>query len=117
MQSDSRTESLWRTIISELTVAPQDMQTILQDGSGGIWIHASADGDTVIINRAKSSTPSSQLMYPRIITRSEFAKLHPLFSQWRNGEISRVKITQVSQNSSYIFALINRFSNSDTEIK
>jgi len=57
MQSDIRLESLWCTIISELTVSPQDIQTILQDGSGGIWIHAAADGDTIIINRAKKQHP------------------------------------------------------------
>ena len=109
MSNHQDAEMLWQYIVSELSVFPQDIQTILQDASNGIWVHARVNDGNVEIYKAKDNKPSSSLRSPCYITKSEFIAMHPIYYQWREGKITRADVTQESRKSSYIFALIHKF--------
>ena len=114
MSGSNTAETLWRNIISILCASPQDVQTVLQNGSAGIWIHAKSDNGVIVIDRAKNNTPSSELNSPRYINKNEFIMLYPLYFKWRKGSISREQAKGGSMSSSYIFALINKFLDDST---
>jgi len=84
---------------------------VLQDGSAGeVWVHASVSNDTIEINRSSEKRPSSKITTPRKISKEEFLELYPFYYKWREGTVSREFIRDsMSQNSSYIFALIHEF--------
>ena len=104
--------SLWQYIVSTLKTVPQDIQTVRHDGSGGIWFYGTTHNNAIVIDRAKEKQPSSSINAPRFITEAEFTELYPLYYQWKADRITRVQVAQISQNSSYIFALIYQFENS-----
>ena len=109
MSYTSNPSVLWKDILDTLATSPQDIQTVLQDGSGGLWIHAKTENGVVEIDRARDKIPSSGLSTPRYISEKEFVSLYPLYFQWRKGAISREKAKGGSMKSSYIFALIHKF--------
>ena len=95
---------LWRNIINKIIQSPNEIQTISQIGIKGKWICIN-----IFIDGAKNNTPSSSTALIRTISKNEFAKLYPLFYQWRSKNITRKEAKGGSMNSSYIFALINEF--------
>jgi len=102
-------DELWKNIIISLSQSPQDICTVTRYGSGGKWIHAKVINNTILVNKAKHNTPSSNMASERTINKTEFTKLYPLYYQWINGNITREQAKGNSMNSSYVFALINKF--------
>jgi hypothetical protein len=84
----------------------KDIRTVTQDGRYNIWISVETGHNELIVGPAKNNQPSSK-MSPRAIGKSEFDELAPYYKQWREGKVSRVKIADISQKSSYIFAIIH----------
>ena len=111
MPDNQNVEALWQNILSTLNKSPQDIRTVLQDGSAGkVWIHASASNNTVKIDKANEKMPSSTLRAPYHISQTEFIELYPIYHKWRAGTVSREYIRDnMSRKSSYIFALIHKF--------
>lgn len=107
----SVSEILWQRVVSALNQSPQDIYTVNKYGNIGKWIHASAVNDTVQIGAAKQNIPSSKLTSTRFVCKNEFIELYPLYYQWKKGKITREQAKGRSMNSSYIFALKNKFDN------
>jgi len=101
--------NLWKHIVSELSKA-KDIQTVRRKTAGGIWFSAhSESGSVVIINEAKIKKPSAKLNCLRAIDEREFSEVYPHYQPWKKGKIQRQSMRDLSQNTSYILALINRF--------
>jgi len=101
--------NLWKRIVSELSKT-KDIQTVRHKTAGRVWFSAhSESGSVVIINEAKTKKPSSKLKCLRAIDEREFSKVYPHYKPWREGKISRKSMSELSQNTSYILALINHF--------
>ena len=107
----SNVNELWKNILIELTNFPQDVQTIRQNGSFGLWFFAQSQDGFVYVSNAKHNTPSSSLKVPVQISQEEFVKVYPYFSQWKNDIISRQDVAAITQKSSYIFAIVYKFCN------
>ena len=112
MKNGTDANALWSIIASSLHKQPRDIQTIKQDGSGGLWFSAEVVDDTLYIDNTRQRTPSSKLASNRAISREEFMRVYPLYYSWKTGSVSRVQVTKSTQNSSYIFAIIHNFEDS-----
>ena len=55
---------------------------------------------------------SATVSAPRRISRGEFEKLFALWDRYCAGQISRQEVTPISQNSSYIFAILRWYGGS-----
>lgn len=111
MNDDQTAHKLWNKIISTLLDNPEELVTIKQDGTKGIWFLASVNNGDLYINNAKINKPSSNLAAERRITEAEFLRTYPYYFRWRNYEngIRQEAISLASQNTSYIFALISYY--------
>jgi hypothetical protein len=49
---------------------------------------------------------SSTMTMPRCIGKSDFARVHGAWEKYRAGKVSRADMTELSQNTSYIFAIL-----------
>lgn len=108
---NGKAEVLWYKITDRLGQGSYDLQTVMLNGRKNKWLTASALNNCIIINRSENGTPSIRLNAPRIIAKDEFISLYPNYYGWRNGSLTRTEANEGSQNSSYIFALINEFDN------
>lgn len=55
---------------------------------------------------------SSSMSAPRRISKGEFVKVYAIWSDYRAGRIGRRSVAAISQNSSYIFAILKRYDDS-----
>lgn len=108
-ENGTHSELLWSKIINSLSQSSHELQTIRQSGTKGKWFSASAVGDVIEIRQAIHNKPSTAITLPRLINKNEFVSIYPNYYPWRKGIMSRVEASGSSQNSSYIFALINEF--------
>lgn len=78
----------------------------------GLWFKVSSNGEQLIIDKAQDNKPSSKLSSQRTIIKKDFLTVYAYYDRWNNGEkgISK-EISSKSQNTAYIFALINRYQN------
>ena len=58
------------------------------------------------VERAAVTVASSTMSAPRRVSKGEFAKLYRLWDDYCAGRVSRAAVTAISQNSSYIFAIL-----------
>jgi len=102
---------LWQKLLLTLSDLPQEVKTVSKTGSTaeGKWFYVNAVGDALHVDEAKTKIPSSKLANTRVITKVEFMALYPNYYKWRTGVMSREQAKGNSLNSSYIFALINKF--------
>ena len=111
MNDDQIVHALWTKMITELQGSSKEIVTIKQDGTKGLWFLASVMNGDLLINKAKTNRPSSNVAVERRITEAEFFRTFPYYLRWRNHEngIRQEAIRLASQNTSYIFALISYY--------
>lgn len=100
-------EALWKKTLSALSAKGVELQTL----KDGLWFLASARGNKILIDNAAVHQPSCTLGMQRQVLKTEFVFVHSLFDRWLEGETAaRDRIRDKSRNSTYILALIKRFS-------
>jgi hypothetical protein len=97
-------QNLWENIVFELSKI-----TEIQTMGRGLWFSAYSKYDSIYINNSQINIPSIELSDPRKINETEFSKVYPYYQPWRKGKIKRESMSELSQNTSYILALINHF--------
>jgi len=103
-------QEAWNKIVAELSEAPRDLKTVPKKNKDPIWFNASVSGNYILINKACVKQPSSRLSMPRPISFKEFEKVYGYYFKWKNDEPNaRSKASSLSQNTSYIFGLIEYF--------
>jgi len=103
----TNSEALWKKTLSSLSANGVELQTLKE----GLWFLASARGNKILIDNAVDNTPSCTLGMQRQVLKAEFVFVHTFFDRWQDGETGvSEKITRKSRNSTYILALIKRFS-------
>jgi len=109
--TDNVTE-LWQRIITEISKSPKEIQTIDKYGRtvDGKWFYVYVANGFLYVDEAKLNRPSSNLRKERVISKPEFLSLYPNYHKWRAGTMPREIAKCKSMNSSYIFALINEYS-------
>ena len=105
--------NLWKRIISELSKA-MEIPTIRRNATKERWFSACSMNNTIVINGSKVNKPSSKLKCARKINEKEFIEVYPHYQPWKDGKESRVFMRELSQNTSYILALINHFEEKST---
>ncbi|NLO90337.1 MAG: hypothetical protein GX088_08485 [Clostridia bacterium] len=99
-------EALWSRIISELSSSGEELQTRTE-----LWFRTTAKRDSLFVDRAAENILSSNLSKPRIITKKDFLFVYSYYDRWVNGEKGvRKEVSMKSRNTTYIFALIERFA-------
>lgn len=100
-------ETLWNTFITTLSSLGEEIQT-----KTGLWFRASFCDGRLYIDNATDNKPSCKLSMQRVILKKDFLFINSLYDRWASGEtgISQVA-SRKSQNTAYIFALINKFNN------
>ena len=93
-----------------------DIQTVMKDGSSNLWISVLRRGNELIVGPAVTKKPTS-LIATRAIKQKDFEILYPLYQPWREGKITRSHITEISLNSSYIFAVIHDLLKANIDIQ
>jgi hypothetical protein len=80
----------------------------------GQWFAASSDGVNVYVNLAINHSPSSDLAIERTMTKQDFFLVLSYYDRWISGEKGvRSEVRNKSNNTSYIFSLIEYFENSN----
>ena len=92
----------WTDMIGALS-SPIELQT----GKQKKWFRASTENEHIVINVAVDNLPSCDLAAPRSIREKEYMRIIPYYLRWKNGEHGVRKLAlNISQNTTYIFALI-----------
>ena len=98
-------ESMWERICDQISEMGEEFQT-----TTGLWFLASSGFNIVIINKAVEHEPSCRIVMERIIPKEEFLNVYPYYEPWIKGKPGiRQEARDISQNTSYIFALIEYF--------
>jgi hypothetical protein len=87
-----------------------EIQTIRLNKTPGVWFLATFEDNTICIDNASAHTPLARISGKRYISEQEFIKISYYYEGWLGGKYKRNNIRNESQNTSYIFALINYFS-------
>lgn len=98
----------WEDLMGQIS-APIEVPTITKHGEPRLWFRVEPAGSGVSISAAREHSPASKAA-PRLILKTEYERLAPMYPRWRSGAADRVEIAQVSQNSSYLFGLMHHFS-------
>jgi len=98
---------IWSFITSKLKNI--EIQTKKLNKEIGLWFSVNIIDENIIISKSIKNKPSSKIKNIRNITKNEFCNIYPYYQEWKNNKISRAKIRNISQNTSYIFAIINYY--------
>lgn len=104
-------ENTWKMIIDQLQGVPAEIATVPSNKKEPLWFTASIDKGNLYIQSAINHKPSSMISKRRKISRKDFETVYSYYHRWANGEtyLKREAI-RISQNTSYIFALIAHFN-------
>ena len=95
----------WDTVITGLSSSGMEIRTKL-----GRWFLASYRDGGLYVDKATDHISSCGLSMPRNITKKDFLFVASYYSRWINEEKGiRQEVSKKSENTSYIFALIDRF--------
>lgn len=92
----------WNKMISKLSGENVEVQTLKH----GLWFHAYYENDCIYVEKAKNNEPSCCITSKRKITEEKFKMIYPYYKEKITLRKEAVKI---SQNTAYIYALINHF--------
>lgn len=92
----------WNKMTSKLSGESIEVQTLKH----GLWFHAYCENDSIYVEKAKNNTPSCCITAKRKITEDKFKVIYPYYKEKNTLRKEAVKI---SQNTAYIYALINHF--------
>ena len=99
-------ELVWNRIISELSQSGEELQT-----KRGLWFKVYSKNERLYVNRAIENVPSSKISMERPISKKEFLFVYSYYERWVNQEEGvRKELSKKSMNSTYIFALIEKFN-------
>lgn len=100
-------EKLWNTLITAISSSEEEMQT-----KTGSWFRVSSHNGKLYVDNASDNKPSSKLNKQRSISKKDFIDVNYYYDRWVSGEKGiRKEVIKISQNTAYIFALINKFNN------
>jgi len=98
-------ENLWERICSQLSETGDELQT-----TTGLWFSTLSASDIIIVGKAIKHKPSCRIAMERVISREEFLNVYPYYESWIKGIPGiRQEARDISQNTSYIFALIKEY--------
>jgi hypothetical protein len=100
---------IWDAALESIKSAGIDVATVRLDGRQGKWFLASRSGNAIAINNSTTKSPSVDLSQERCFGKEEFMRIGLLYEGWRNGATPRNIIRNLSENTSYIFGIIERF--------
>ena len=107
MEIKKNMDFIWDNIIKKIDNRTVDIQTKKLNGEMGVWFSVNVFNDSIIIGKSIINSPSSKLKNQRIISKNEFLNVYQYYSNWKNNEIKRTFLKNLSQNTSYIFAIIH----------
>lgn len=97
--------AIWTKIIEDLKTNPRDLQTIPIINRNGRWFYARADGNIIIIERAKNHT--SKITGTYLINKTDFDVLYPIYLRRKKGEPVSKEATEASRNQVYIYSILH----------
>ncbi len=92
----------WNKIISKLSIESVEVQTLKHR----LWFHAYYENGCVYVEKSKNNTPSCCISAKRKITEDKFKAVFPYYEE---KSTLRKEAVKISQNTAYIYALINYF--------
>lgn len=96
-------EELWNTVISRISSTGEELQT-----KRGFWFRVLSKDGKLYVDKAIQKSPSSNITQQRPISKKDFLFVFPYYERWVRGETGiRQEVAQKSQNTSYIFTIIN----------
>jgi hypothetical protein len=107
MEIKKNMDFIWDNIIKKIDNRTVEIQTKKLNGEMGVWFSVNVFNDSIIIGKSIINSPSSKLKNQRIISKNEFLNVYQYYSNWKNNEIKRTFLKNLSQNTSYIFAIIH----------
>jgi hypothetical protein len=98
---------LWDIILRKAKGSEFEIHNVPQNKTLPLCFVVGAQGDQLIINNAKSKTPSVKLSNKRKISFKDFEFVHSFYHRWLKGDSGvRHEVSRKSRNTAYIFALI-----------
>lgn len=94
--------SNWNKMTSKLSTESVEVQTLKH----GLWFHAYYENGSVYVEKSKVNTPSCCITTKRKITEEKFKSIFPYYKE---KSTLRKEAVKISQNTAYIYALINHF--------
>jgi hypothetical protein len=110
MNTNQNAHDFWTRMVSVLERTPLEIQTVRLNGTDGLWFLASVRNNSIKINRAVNHQPSVDITAEWSLSEAEFIEIFPYYDGWKKGEIPRNEIRDLSNKTSYIFALIEYFT-------
>lgn len=99
-------EVLWERIIGTVPASGEEVQT-----STGLWFKVFSFNGRLFVDAASDGKLSSKLSRQRNISKNDFMVVYSFYEAWVKGEKGvRQTVSKKSQNTSYIFALIEKYS-------
>lgn len=101
------TQIIWDKIQEKARLSEFEIQTVPQVRREPLWFQVSAQGNNLIIRKAKDNRPSVKLSFDRKISYKDFEFVCGYYERWLKGETGvRHEVSRKSRNTAYIFALI-----------
>lgn len=101
---------IWDNISNLENGASFTTHTITLTKRKPLFYSVSFENDYIIINNSNLKAPSVKLKQRRKINKTEFIKVSSYYNKWYEGVFGIRKVVRaVSQNTSYIFGIINHF--------
>jgi hypothetical protein len=101
--------NIWKMLYKLTKNCSIDVETVRLDGRRGKWFSARCDGNNIIIQNSTTNNPATELSQPRYISKEEFIRIGLSYERWRARTMPRSSIRNLSENTSYIFAIIEKF--------
>jgi hypothetical protein len=99
---------LWEKLRERALQSEFKIHTVPQNKSVPLWFLVGVREKNLIIKKAKNHTPSVSISMDRMITFKDFEYVYRYYDRWQKGEKrSRQEAAKKSQNTAYIFGLID----------
>jgi hypothetical protein len=103
-------DRIWNTLLTSIKGDGIDVVTVRLDERPGKWFAVRRTGNAILINNSRAKRPSTDISEERSVGKEEFIRIGQQYDGWRNGTIPRNTIRNQSENTSYIFGIIAKFS-------
>lgn len=103
-------QNLFEKIKSHLNCSSIELPTVPTGNRKPLWFKVYREDDTLMVDCAVKHSPPCNISLPRKITQSDFELVYSYYDRWVAGEIGvRHEVSRKSQNTAYIFGLIEEF--------
>ncbi len=104
-------ELQWKKLVDKARISEFEIHTVPQNKSIPLWFQVDVTDKHLVIKKAKLHTPSVRISMDRIITYKDFEFVYRHYDRWLKGDTSsKQEAAKKSQNTAYIFALIQEAS-------